>query len=98
MARYKLRTALTLLGVIVGVTTFIFGPTLASSISISVDKAIADNGGKAQLEIRTTNGGIDADALETVRRVEGVRLAAPVVNTGGVLIGHNEPFVVFGID
>ncbi|CAG0932317.1 Macrolide export ATP-binding/permease protein MacB [Thermoflexales bacterium] len=96
--RHKVRTLLTLLGLIIGVSTFIFAPTLAASISTSIQDAIADLAGQAEIEIRGEDEGLLARTLSIVRRVPGIEVAAPLVQTVGVLPERSEPLAIFGVD
>ena len=98
MARHKLRTVLTLLALTAGVSTFVFAPALAASISRSVQDAVTDLAGQADLEIRGPDEGFRARSLTLVRQIEGVELAAPLVQTVGVLPDRSEPLAVFGVD
>ena len=98
LGRHKLRTLLTLLGIAVGVATFIFAPTLAASIARSFDEASTDLMGHATIEITGPIEGFQRRALLTARQTPGVELAAPLVQTVGVLAGHSEPLAIFGID
>jgi len=98
VGRHKLRTLLTLLGLIVGVATFIFGPTLAASITSAFDAASADMAGRADLEITGPDEGFRQRTLAIVRGIDGIALAAPQAQTVAVLSGQSEPLVIFGID
>ncbi|HLF26167.1 MAG TPA: FtsX-like permease family protein [Anaerolineae bacterium] len=96
--RHKLRTVLTLLGVIAGVATFIFAPSLSTSITDSLRAAVDDLAGQADLEVRGPNEGFRARTLAIVRSIDGVRVAAPLVQAGGLVLGEREPLAIFGID
>ena len=98
VGRHKLRTLLTLLGLIVGVATFIFGPTLAASITSAFDASISDIAGHADLEITGPDEGFRQRTLSIVRGTDGVALAAPQAQTAAVLSGQSESLVIFGID
>src|SRR3990172_12864530 len=75
IARHKLRTGLTLLGVIIGVATFIFSPSLAASIASSLQSAIDDMAGRAELEVRGPNEGFNERALRIARADTSVAIA-----------------------
>ncbi len=98
LARHKLRTLLTLLGIITGVTTFVFAPALAATISQSIRAAVEETAGKTSLEIRGDDEGFHRRALNLARLTEGVAAAAPFVQTGGVLLGETQPLAFLGID
>ena len=98
IGRHKLRVTLTLLGIIVGVATFVFAPALAASIAVSLDAAVDEIAGRADLEVRGPSDGFGDRVLSTVRAADGVALAAPLAQTGGILLGEREPLAVLGID
>jgi putative ABC transport system permease protein len=98
IGRHKLRSLLTLLGVVAGVSTFIFAPTLSASIAKSLSAAIEDVAGNADLEVRGPNEGFRERTWATVRAIDGVRLAAPLVRVGGAVLGEVEPLAFLGID
>jgi putative ABC transport system permease protein len=98
LGRHKLRVTLTLLGIVVGVATFVFAPTLAASVAASLGAAIDDLVGRADLEVRGPSQGFSARTLTGVRADAHVALAAPLAQTGGVLLGEAEPLAIFGID
>jgi putative ABC transport system permease protein len=98
LGRHKLRTLLTLAGIVVGVATFVFAPTLASSIAQAFDAATSDLMGHAQLEITGKDEGFSRRALTIARGVGGVDIAAPQVKTVAVPAGRSEPLMVLGIE
>lgn len=98
LRRKPLRAALTLMGVIMGVSTFIFGPSLGGSINQSLDLAFRQMAGNAALEVRGTDGGFAPELLNTIRSTEGVAVVAPQVMTGGILLGQSEPLLLLGVD
>ncbi len=97
-SRHKVRTLLTLLGVVAGVATFIFAPTLAASIADSLRAAIDDIAGRAEIEVRGPSEGFSARITAKVRAAEGVALVAPLVQSGGALPGETEPLAILGVD
>ncbi len=98
IARHKLRTLLTLLSLAVGVATFIFAPTLVISITRSFSEAIVDLAGHAQIEIRGAHEGFRSRILTLARQIDGVAIAAPLVQAAGVLPGRSEVVAILGID
>lgn len=92
-----LRTLASLMGIIIGITTFIFGPTIANTLSASVDMTADDIAGRASLEIILKNGFTPAD-LSTIRAIGGIEIAVPSINGGGLLLGENELLAFWGID
>ena len=98
IGRHKLRTLLTLLSLAVGVATFIFAPTLVISITRSFSDAIVDLAGHAQIEIRGAHAGFRPRILTLTRQIDGIAIAAPLVQAAGVLPGRSEVVAIFGID
>jgi putative ABC transport system permease protein len=95
---HPLRTLLSLLGMIVGVTAFIFAPSMADTVRRSLDVTAADIGGSGDLEIRIPSGELENSLLEKIRQTEGVRFAVPLVTQGGLILGRDELLTFFGID
>ncbi len=98
IGRHKLRTLLTLLGIVSGVSTFVFAPALAASIADSIHEAIVDLAGHADLEISGPDEGFRARTLHMVQQADGVAVAAPLVQAVGALAGRSEPLLIFGVD
>ena len=98
IARHRLRTGLTLLGVVVGVSTFVYAPSLSASIAGSLQSAIDDMAGRADVEVRGPSQGFGERALRLARADADVAIAAPLAQTGGVLAGQSETLAILGID
>ena len=98
IARHKARTLLTLFGVVAGVATFVFAPSLAASIAESLRSAVEDMTGRAELEVRGPVEGFNERALRIARADAGVSLAAPATQTGAAMAGRSEPLAILGID
>jgi len=92
-----LRTLLSLMGIVIGITTFIFVPTITNTLRASFDMTAEDIAGEASLEIIMTGGFTSAD-LSSIRTIEGIEMAVPSVNGGGLLVGRNELIAFWGID
>lgn len=92
-----LRTLLSLMGIVIGVTTFIFAPTVASTLVTSLDMTADDLAGTASLEI-TAEEGITPDMLSRIQNSDGVKMAVPSVNGGGLLLGQTELLAFWGIN
>src|SRR5262245_7293903 len=74
-----LRTALTVLGVTLGVAVFV-GIRLASRSAMSSFAETVDAvTGRANLQVVSTSDGFDERIFETIRKTTGVAAAAPVV-------------------
>lgn len=88
-----------IVGVILGVSAFVFLPTITMTLSTSLDLTTSDLSGRAQIEVRAgESSGIPYEALATLQAVEGVQVAASLVQTGGLMLGTSELLVFFGID
>jgi putative ABC transport system permease protein len=87
-----------MIGVIMGVSTFIFAPTLAVSIQQSSALTTVDLAGSAALEVRGESAGFSAGLLSQIKNAAGVELAAPLSNGGGLMLGQSELLIFFGID
>lgn len=99
LRRHWLRQLVSLLGVVMGVATFIFGPTIVGTLQSAFTTATHDLHGRAALEIRTTDGApFAADALPNLRAVDGVAVAAPLALSGGIVVGQRDLMVFLGID
>lgn len=93
-----LRAGLSLIGVVMGVSTFVFAPSLAVNISASLAATSSDLSGRATLEIRAEQGGLSPQALDIARADAGVALAAPLMTGGGLLLGQPELLAFVGVD
>ncbi|MFN8373706.1 MAG: FtsX-like permease family protein [Anaerolineae bacterium] len=98
LRKQKLRAVLSMIGVVTGVAAFIFSPSLLTAINASLRLTIDDLAGSTQIEVRSAETGFDADLLQTVRAAAGVGSAAPVSQSGGMLLGEQELLIFFGID
>lgn len=99
LARQWGRVLPSIIGVVLGVNAFVFLPTIAMVLSTSLDLTTSDVSGRAQIEVRAgTNSGIPYDAIPIMQAAAGVRIAAPLVQTGGLVLGSSELLVFFGID
>lgn len=95
----RVRTLLTLLGVVVGVTIFVAGVSLSSSTNESVAVSIDTLTGRADLEVRGPAQGFSRRWLTRMRADPNVVVAAPLVNAQGILQGvDREALLIFGID
>ena len=93
-----LRTILALLGVAMGVATFVFVPALGANLQDSLTLSTDDIAGSSSVEIHAKQAGFSADVLEAVRKTDGIELAAPLATGGGLVLGQPELLVFLGID
>ena len=77
--RHKVRTALTMLGIVLGVAVFVGMHTANESVLLAFQKTIDRIAGKAQLQISTGEGGFPEEVLDTVQAMPEVRVAVPVI-------------------
>lgn len=90
LRRQWLRTLLALVGVMMGVSTFIFAPTLAATIHESANLTTSDLTGHTALEVQGDLQGFSADILPTIQTAQGVKVAAPLSSGGGLILGQSE--------
>ncbi len=98
LSRQRVRTILSMIGVIMGVSSFIFAPTLATTIQSSLNLTITDLAGKTDIDVRSTENGFDFTQLDKIRATPGVKIAAPLSTSGGLMVGQPELLIFFGID
>jgi putative ABC transport system permease protein len=77
--RHRLRTALTTVGIILGVAVFVGMHTANESVLFAFYKTIDRIAGKAELQITAGEGGFPEDVLERVQAMPEVRAAVPVI-------------------
>ncbi|MBX3085151.1 MAG: FtsX-like permease family protein [Anaerolineae bacterium] len=98
LRRQWIRAIIALLGTVMGVTTFVFLPSLTTALSQSLELTVNDLSGKADIEVRAAEGGIEFATLDPILTAEGVKVAAPLAQTGGLMLGSSELLAFFGID
>jgi putative ABC transport system permease protein len=95
----KGRGLLCFLGVALGVAVFVGIKTAASSATASFQDTVAALAGSADLEVVGQGTGFPETLFPAVRKVPGVRAAAPVVEANAVAAAPiNEPLLVLGVD
>ena len=98
-AAHKLRTALTLGGISLGVAVVIAMRLMHASVSRSYERTVEKIAGKAALQITNGDVGVPEELLEEVKQVPGVRAAAASVQGFVSLPAFPaERLYVFGID
>ncbi|MCI0709103.1 MAG: FtsX-like permease family protein [Chloroflexi bacterium] len=98
LRHHWIRTVLSILGIVMGVTAFTFVPSISRTMRSSASITLDDIAGRADIEIRADQNGIDPALVESVRDVEGVELAVPLSNGIGRLAEDHDLLVFFGID
>src|ERR1051326_1972783 len=98
-AAHKLRTALTVGGIALGVAVVVAMRLMHASVAASYERTIEKIAGKAALQITNGDVGVPEELLEEVKRVPGVRTAAASVQGFvGLPAFPGERLYVFGID
>jgi putative ABC transport system permease protein len=77
--RHKLTTALTVMGVALGVAVFVAIDLAGLSLTASLRETIDRIAGKAQLEVAFGESGVPEDELERVQKMPEVAVASPVI-------------------
>ena len=77
--RHKLRTVLTTLGIVLGVSVFIGMHTANQSVLYAFYKTVDRIAGKAELQITAGEGGFPEAVLERVQALPEVKVAVPVI-------------------
>lgn len=105
LAKRKLRTALTILSVVIGASSIIIMVSLGVALDESFEKQIQSMGNITNIEINANYGektGITNDIINQIKALEGVQTVTPVVRTqlklllnGGQYVGM---FTAIGID
>lgn len=96
--RHVAKTILTLLGVVVGVTTFSSIKTAQEGLVKGIRSTVDRVAGKAHLQI-TMEGGVPEEVQEKVRNFPGIRATAPVIEQ--IVVpekGELGSLMVIGID
>jgi len=96
-SRHKLRLALTILGVSIGVAVFFAIRTSNTTLVDSLHTTIEKLAGKATLQVTAGDSGFSRTYLDTLRRTPGVLLSEPVTETT-VTTAANEQLLVLGLD
>ena len=105
LAKRKLRTALTILSVVIGASSIIIMVSLGVALDESFDKQIKDMGNITNIDVNANyNGktGITADIINQFKALEGVEVVTPIVRTELRLLLNGDKYVgsfsALGID
>jgi putative ABC transport system permease protein len=77
--KHKLRSLLTLAGIILGVAVFVAMRTANEAVVDGFQKTVERIAGRAQLQVSAGEAGLDESVLDLVRNVAGVRAAVPTI-------------------
>ena len=97
-AQHRLRTLLTLLGISIGVASVVATDRVSDTTLHSFQRAIDLTAGTAEVRIVNGSIGVPEALIETVRNVEGVHAAAPLIEGFVQLSGGTEALTIFGGD
>ncbi len=92
---------LALLGIAVGVGLLFASQVASTSLTGSVERTVRGTVGHAQLQMTTRSSeGLRQQMLERVRRLPGVRRAAPILEARATIVGPKgrKPVVLLGFD
>ena len=93
------RTALTMIGVALGVAASIAVQTANVEVLRSFEESVLSVAGPVTLEISAGEAGIDEHLIRAVREVDGVESTRPVLEVGVVTTGgRRHSFAVLGLD
>lgn len=93
------RTLLTILGIALGAAVYL-SIALAEVSALTAFKDSVDAvAGKANLRVRAAGAPLNEQLLVKAQQVEGVRAAAPVIETvAEITLSGNEPLLILGVD
>src|SRR5215467_8703441 len=96
---HKLRMALTLLGITIGVAVFFSMRTANSALFSSLQDTVVKLGGKADLQVTAGEGGFPESALDIVRSTPGVQLAEPAIEVvAHTALDDSANIMIVGVD
>ena len=96
--RHLAKTILTLMGVVVGVTTFSSIKTAQDALVVGIGSTVDRVAGKAHLQV-TTEGGVPEALQERLRNMPGIRATSPVIEQ--IVVpekGELGSLMVIGVD
>lgn len=97
--RHKLRLALTILGIALGVAVFFAVRTANRTLVSSLNATIEKLAGKSTLQIVAGEPGFPQEILERVRSTPGVLHAEPLTETfATTTLGGGEKLLILGLD
>lgn len=97
--RHKLRLALTILGIALGVAVFFAIRTANRSLVTSLNSTIEKLAGRSTLQIVAGEAGFPKEILDRVRTTPGVQYAEPLTETVAITpLGNGEKLLILGLD
>ncbi len=99
LTEHRLRTAMTVLGIALGVAVVVAVATVNEAVVGSFADTIGRVSGKVDLEVRAASAGVPDTVLDRIRATAGVAHATPVVQRTVTVAAHEgEIVVLLGID
>lgn len=105
LAKRKLRTALTILSVVIGASSIIIMVSLGVALDESFDRQIKEMGSITNIDVNAnynSKTGITADIINQFKALEGVEVVTPIVRTELRLLLNGDKYVgsfsALGID
>jgi putative ABC transport system permease protein len=98
MRRHRLRAALTVLGVALGVAALVSIRLLHTSVSRAYAATIDRIAGRAALQVTNGEAGVPEELVDAVKQLPGVKVAAPSVQGFLPLADGGGQLYVLGID
>ncbi len=96
---HKLRLALTVAGIALGVAVFFAIQTANKTLVNSLNNTIEKLAGKATLQVVAGETGFSQDVLNVVRATPGVQIAEPVTETvASTPLGNGQKILILGLD
>jgi len=99
--QHRLRTALTSVGIMLGVAVIIAMRLVNHSVFSSVRESVADTAGRATISVANGTAGLPEELLDEIRAVPAVKSAAALILDSGLVVGGanaGERLQVFGVD
>lgn len=99
LTRHRVRTALTLLGIAIGVGAVVATTSVTEGVFRSFRHTVEATAGRAQLQLSNGRGGVREDLLDEIRGVPGVAGAAALIEGFVGLSGREgESLAIYGLD
>ena len=99
LKRHRLRTALTFLGIALGVATIVAISVVNHTLTTSFQRTIDLVAGKAVLQVSNGESGVSESMFPTIRDTEGIQDAAPAVEGVLPVLGfEGERLYIYGVD
>ncbi|MBK7973042.1 MAG: ABC transporter permease [Deltaproteobacteria bacterium] len=99
--QHRLRTALTAVGIMLGVAVIIAMRLVNHSVFASIRDSVAETAGRATISVANGTAGLPEELLDEVRAIPVVKSAAALILDSGLVVGGanaGERLQVFGVD